>query len=75
MVMPPIPPGIGTLHPKVVQSVRTDVPAELERVLVTAGFAKVSRRIRWCPGSRVRSGFSSSSSWAWRLLVSSSDFC
>ena len=37
MVMPPIPPGIGTLHPKVVQSVRTDVPAELERVLVDGG--------------------------------------
>ena len=37
MVMPPIPPGIGTLHPKVVQSVRTDVPAELERALVDGG--------------------------------------
>src|SRR5438309_9129772 len=37
MVMPPIPPGIGTLHPKVVQSVRTDVPAELERAFVDGG--------------------------------------
>src|SRR5438132_11441526 len=61
MVMPPIPPGIGTLHPKVVQSVRTDVPAELERASLTGAFAKVSRRIRWCPGSRGPSGFSSSS--------------
>src|SRR5205807_9305569 len=67
--------GIGTLHRKVVQSFRTDVPAELERAFVDGAFAKVSRRIRWCPGSRGPSGFSSSSSWAWRSSVSSSDFC
>lgn len=37
MVMPPIPPGTATLNPKVIQSLRTDVPANLERALVDGG--------------------------------------
>ena len=37
MVMPPIPPGVTTLNPKVVQSVRTDIPSDLERAMVDGG--------------------------------------
>lgn len=37
MVMPPVPPGLNVLSSKVMQSVRTDIPAELERMVVDGG--------------------------------------
>lgn len=37
MVMPPIPPGINALSSKVIQSVRTDMPPDLERGIVDGG--------------------------------------
>jgi hypothetical protein len=37
MPMPPVPPGLNAISSKVTQSVRTDIPPDLERIVVDGG--------------------------------------